>query len=183
MPDSSIRLDKYEVERGEAASYFDAGANDPARLPVTDGSVGYPGFSLETGEDRNGYGFYIDLATKLTEALGVYTAVRTEDFDEFGTLNNGQIALTYEFSDKLQVRLGAAGGDRAPSIAQQAYSRTLDTLQTGGTSQSGVYRPDSALAAVAGRGGARCGIDRQPQRRIHLDRSCGRDPAGGRLPD
>ena len=144
------RLDKYEVERGEAASYYDAGANDPARLPVPAGSVGYPGFALETGEDRSGYGFYVDLAADLTKALGLYTAVRMEDFDGLGTLTNAQVGFAYQFSEKLQVRLGAAGGDRAPSIAQQAYARTVDTLETGGTAQSGVYRPDSALAATLG---------------------------------
>ncbi|MCB1683271.1 MAG: TonB-dependent receptor [Pseudomonadales bacterium] len=144
------RLDKYEVERGEGASYLDAGAADPARLPLPAGSVGYAGFPEEVGVDRYGTGIYADLRMNLSERLSAYGAARVDDFDGFDTMANGQLSLAYQIDPAWQVRLGISGGDRVPGIAQQSYARSTTTLTTGGPVESGVYLPDSTVAAAFG---------------------------------
>jgi len=126
-------------------------AGQPARF----GAVDLAGINPDDlgSLSRNVYGIYAGLEGHLTERLEVGTAVRAENYSDFGDTVNGKLSLRYTFSPELAVRSTFSTGYRAPSLGQLGTQTTTYTGNwsfDGGQAAAGrtrLFRPgDSAVA-------------------------------------
>ncbi|MDO1448635.1 TonB-dependent receptor [Rhodocytophaga aerolata] len=118
----SYRLDNYEIEPGEEASYrnYDLNAS-PLRAG---GAQVFPGFQPENAvnESRNVFAGYLDIETDITEKLLLNAAGRYENYSDFGGNLAGKLSARYKFADFLSLRGTLSNGFRAPSIHQRYFS-------------------------------------------------------------
>jgi iron complex outermembrane receptor protein len=116
----SFRLDNYQIEPGEEASYRNF---DPASGRAGGAQV-FPGFQPdnEVNANRNVLGAYLDLETDLTDNLLLNAAGRYENYSDFGGNLAGKLSARYKFADFFSLRGTIANGFRAPSIHQRYFS-------------------------------------------------------------
>lgn len=121
----SFRLDNYEIEPGEDASWADY---NPAGIPVSQrrstGAQVFPGFQPENrvNANRNVFGAYLDVETDLTDRLLLNAAGRYENYSDFGGNVAGKLSARYKFADFFSLRGTVSNGFRAPSIHQRYFS-------------------------------------------------------------
>jgi iron complex outermembrane receptor protein len=118
----SYRLDFYQIEAGEEASYrnFDLTAT-PLR---SGGAQVFPGFQPENAvkENRNVSAVYLDIETDITDKLLLNAAGRYENYSDFGGNLAGKLSGRYRFADFFSLRGTISNGFRAPSIHQRYFS-------------------------------------------------------------
>jgi iron complex outermembrane recepter protein len=127
---AEFRLDTYEIEAGDPASWSNGGVlilDGPHAGEL--GPVGaqvFPGFrpTDEVSEKRSNIAGYVDLETKLTDALLVNVAGRVERYSDFGSTADGKVAARLELAKGFALRGAAGTGFRAPSLAQSFFSAT-----------------------------------------------------------
>ena len=140
------RTENYETTAGDPASY-QAGAN-------ADGSIGAQGGAGLQPEDtadadRDSYSAFIDMEFDMTEKLLIATALRYEDYEDFGTTTNWKLAGRWELFDGLALRGAASTGFRAPALAQAFFAGRSTSFGTGGALVNSVNLPVSDPLAVA----------------------------------
>jgi iron complex outermembrane receptor protein len=115
---------------GEPGSYIDA---DGVGAGGNAGSQGFPGFQPgdETDKSRNSRAAYVDVETDLTNRLKVQTAVRYENYSDFGSTTTGKIAGGFRIDPQLLLRGSASTGFRAPSLQQIYFSSTFTDFISG----------------------------------------------------
>jgi iron complex outermembrane receptor protein len=130
------RIDKYEIEAGDAASRY------------KEGSQSYPGFSLtDAGSHRRtNKAAYIDVAGNPVADLTVDVAARYEHFSDFGNAKVGKLTSRYDFSPVVGLRGTFSNGFRAPTLAEEYYSAT----NVGPTTAFVQLAPNSAGAKLVG---------------------------------
>lgn len=103
---------------------------------------------------RNVYGLYAGLEGHLTEKLELGTALRAENYSDFGNTVNGKLSARYTFNPAFAVRSTFSTGYRAPSLGQLSTQTTTYTGNwsfDGGAAAPGrtrLFRPgDGAVAA------------------------------------
>ena len=118
---AEYRTEAFEISPGEPASYFGTGAQV------------FPGFrpSDAVDEDRRSFSLFADFETDLTEQLTVGTAVRYEDYNDFGSTVSGKLAGRFAFTEQFAVRGAVSSGFRAPNLQQQLYSTTATNFING----------------------------------------------------
>ncbi len=92
----------------------------------------------------------MDLEADVTDKLILGTAVRWEDFDDFGTTTNFKVAARYELTDSFAVRSTVSTGFRAPTPGQANIVRTITQMVNGNLTEIGVLPPTNPIASVAG---------------------------------
>ena len=135
------RYENYSIKAGESASYFKTG------------SQGFAGYALENeiDESRQSYAFYVDNLYDFTEDFQFETALRYENYSDFGDTTNGKIALKYSLNKNLVLRSSASTGFRAPSLTQKGYSQTSSFVNAqGNLSTQGTFRVDHEIATMMG---------------------------------
>jgi iron complex outermembrane recepter protein len=148
---SEYRKETYKVKAGDAASYA-VGPGAAAGLEAN--SSGAPGFSASQAGawGQNSYAAYVDVEVPFSQRLSVGTALRYEDFSEFGNTVNGKLSVRYELSPMVALRGSYSTGFRAPTPGQQNTSSTTQGLDTK-TLQvytSGRLATDDPLAVLLG---------------------------------
>jgi iron complex outermembrane receptor protein len=142
------RRENYEIFAGEPGSYgdFDGPGGGNA------GSQGFPGFQPvdEVDASRNSKAAYIDLEFRTTEKLLLTTAVRGEDYDDFGNTVNGKVSFAYAATPMVHLRGSASSGFRAPSLHQRYFSSTFTDFIAGEAADVKLARNDSELARLVG---------------------------------
>jgi iron complex outermembrane receptor protein len=130
------RVDKYEIQAGDAASRY------------KEGSQSYPGFSLtDAGKhDRSNKAAYIDIAGNPIPDLTVDLAARYEHFSDFGSARVGKLTSRYELTPMAAIRGTISNGFRAPTLAESYYSAT----NVGPTSAFVQLAPNSPGARLVG---------------------------------
>ena len=130
------RIDKYEIQAGDAASRY------------KEGSQSYPGFSLtDAGRHRRtNKAAYIDIAGNPIKDLTVDLAGRYEHFSDFGSARVGKLTSRYELTPTAAVRGTFSNGFRAPTLAESYYSAT----NVGPTSAFVQLAPNSPGARLVG---------------------------------
>jgi iron complex outermembrane receptor protein len=127
---AEFRLDRYEIEAGDSASWRNGGVlildGPNAGRQGALGAQVFPGFrpTDEVRETRTNIAGYLDLETNLTESLLVNVAGRVERYSDFGSTADGKIAARFEPIAGLALRAAAGTGFRAPSLAQSYFSAT-----------------------------------------------------------
>ena len=133
------RIDKYEIEAGDAASRY------------KEGSQSYPGFSLtDAGSHRRtNQAAYLDFAGNPITDLTVDLAARYEHFSDFGNAKVGKITSRYDFSPVAALRGTFSNGFRAPTLAEEYYSAT-NVSPTSAFVQLAPNSPGAKLVGVDG---------------------------------
>ena len=152
---SEWRNEQFQAIEGDPASWT-VGPYGPQGFSA--GSNGFFGYGpLAAGAwDRSNVAAYADVeATDIDDDWTVGTAVRVEEFEDFGTTLNGKVSARVGF-----VRAGVSTGFRAPTPGQQnAFNITswFDPV-LGDLISNGVIPPSSPVASL--RGGEPLGPER-----------------------
>jgi iron complex outermembrane recepter protein len=147
------RNESFELKAGDQASW--------ERGPLADqgfglGSNGFQGFNPSTAGvwDRSNMAVYVDLEADVTKALTLGAAVRSEDFDDFGTTTNFKLSGLLRASDALTLRSTYSTGFRAPTPGQSNIINTTTSLVSSNGVQSlqntGTIPPTSVLGKLLG---------------------------------
>lgn len=142
-----FRTENFKIFSGEEASYATYDVNG---VPITDpttqlpfinefgdqpsgGSQGFPGYSPANEVDRNrsNIGFYGDIEINLTNDFLIGTALRYENYSDFGNTVNYKLATRYKLTDDLSLRASISSGFRAPSLAQIHYNLLFNNIVAG----------------------------------------------------
>lgn len=124
------REEQFEAFNGDQAS-FEIGPLASQGFLI--GSNGFPGFSpRDAGSwSRSNYAAYVDLEADLSERLLLATALRFEDFEDFGTTTNWKLTGRFQATDTLALRGAVSTGFRAPTPGQSNV-RAVTTQFIGG---------------------------------------------------
>ena len=165
---TEYREENFAIFSGEEASYglYDENGNlirNPALQNVaTDsngdildgGSQGFPGYSPdnEVDEVRSNFSVYADAELNASEKLLIATALRFENYSDFGTTINGKFALRYKLNNNLNLRGSVSSGFRAPSLAQIYYNLIFNNIVAGVSVPSLLSANNSTITRAFGIG-------------------------------
>jgi iron complex outermembrane recepter protein len=146
---AEYRRENYKIMAGEPGSYIDA---DGVGFGGNAGSQGFPGFQLgdETDKSRNSRALYVDVETDLNKSLKLQTALRYENFSDFGSTITGKVAAGYRVDPQLLLRASASTGFRAPSLQQVYFSSTFTDFISGEPMDVVLAPNGGAIANAAG---------------------------------
>ena len=143
------REDRFEVSRGSPESYAVGPLAITGKSP---GSNGRPGYAPADEIDitRTNVGAFIDIEADVSDALLIATALRYEEYSDFGGSLAGKLAARYKFNDELAVRGSYNRGFRAPSLAQIGNRVTTSTVQNNLILQTQQISSDNPRLATLG---------------------------------
>jgi iron complex outermembrane recepter protein len=144
---AEYRRETYTITAGEPGSYIDA---DGVGEGGNAGSQGFPGFQPgdATDKSRNSRAAYIDVETDITDRFKVQTALRYENYSDFGSTLTGKLAGAYRVDPQVLLRGSASTGFRAPSLQQVFFSSTFTDFISG-VPQDVVLAPNGGTIANA----------------------------------
>tara|TARA_R110002073_G_scaffold234063_8_gene395402 strand:+ start:2398 stop:4995 length:2598 start_codon:yes stop_codon:yes gene_type:complete len=116
------------------------------------GANGFSGFGPQnTGSwDRTNIGLYLDLEANVTDEWILGTAIRWEDFSDFGSTTNFKVSTLYHITDEIAFRATYSTGFRAPTVGQQQVVNTSTVIEGGVLSQRGTIPPTNPVAVAFG---------------------------------
>ncbi|MDZ7897660.1 MAG: TonB-dependent receptor [Arcicella sp.] len=131
---SEFRTDSYNIVGGEESSwerYEDRG------IIAVGAAQNLPGVRPENvvQASRTNFGVYGDLEVNLTNSWLIATALRYENYSDFGGTLTGKIASRIIATDALSFRGSLSSGFRAPSLAQVYYGSIINDLITDETGE------------------------------------------------
>ena len=142
------RRDNFKVERGDPASY----AIGPLAIAGrTTGTAGRPGYAPadENNISRSNIAAFVDVELDLSDAFLVTTALRYENYSDFGGNLSGKLAARYKLTDGIAIRGSYNRGFRAPSLAQIGNRVNTSTVQNNQILQTQqIASSDPRLAAL-----------------------------------
>ncbi len=119
---AEYRKDIFDIRAGEESSYqiYQAPAG------ITPGASVYPGFfPTDAGShSRSNVALYTDNELDLTPWWLIASALRYENYSDFGSTLNYKLASRVKINDKLSLRVSGSTGFRAPSEQQKYFSKT-----------------------------------------------------------
>jgi iron complex outermembrane recepter protein len=133
---AQYRIDNFVLQKGSAESYqVGPLALSKSKAP---GSSGRPGIAPEdeTNASRRNLGAYIDIESDITDRFLVTSALRFENYSDFGSNVSGKFATRFKLSESFALRGSINRGFRAPSLAQTFNSVTTSTVQAGAIIQT-----------------------------------------------
>lgn len=133
------REDSYEIQAGEAGSYYKGGPQSFYGYSPTDA-----GF-----HKRHNWAVYGNAAVSPIDDLQVDLAVRHERFSDFGSTTVWKATGRYDFNSMIAVRATASTGFRAPTQAEGFYSG----INVGPATIGGQLAPNSPGAKLLGKPG------------------------------
>ncbi len=162
---AEYRLENYELLQGSEASWatYDINGdiwNGDASLAVTDffgrqrpgGVQVFPGFRPENERDarRNSYAVYADIEADVTDRILIGTALRFENYSDFGSTLNWKVSSLFKVNDNFNLRAAASTGFRAPSLHQLHFNATSTNFVNGVPNEVGTFSNDSRIAKLLG---------------------------------
>ena len=174
------RTENYIIEAGEEASYKNYGLVDiidtlrnGAGTPIlTNGQITliktgktrdilggraggaqvFPGFRPENAvnQTRSNIAGYVDIELDLSEKFLIETAIRYENYSDFGATTNYKMASRYKLTDKIAIRGAVSTGFRAPSQQQKYFNNTSTQFINGVPFEIGTFSNSSRVAKLLG---------------------------------
>lgn len=160
------RLENYEIEAGEEASYArytaegevitlasQSASEDFFGNSRPGGSQVFPGFSPdnELSRGRSSIAGYFDIEADITDTFLASFATRFEDYSDFGSTINFKLATLVKASENLNLRAALNTGFRAPSLHQLNFNSTSTIFdQSGNPVEVGTFANDSRAAQLLG---------------------------------
>ncbi|MEP2652741.1 MAG: TonB-dependent receptor [Paraglaciecola sp.] len=116
------------------------------------GSNGFPGYSPEYSGtyERDSFGVYVDASTDITDAFFLQTALRYEDYSDFGSELVGKVAAKLSITDDINLRGSFGTGFRAPTPGQQGTTNVSTRLPNGFPVATGLFPALSAVGQALG---------------------------------
>jgi iron complex outermembrane recepter protein len=148
----AFRRERWQIERGELASYIDGGHLGQDSSEVPGGSQVFPGFAPtdESNSSRSNVGAYLDLETNLSPKVLGNVAGRFEHYSDFGSLLTGKVAVRYQPSSRVTLRAAGSTGFRAPGLGQIHFSKIVTNVIGGAFEEVGVFPVTSPAAQLLG---------------------------------
>ena len=142
---AEFRTENYKIFAGEEGSWK-AYSEAPA------GSQGFPGFQPDnaTNANRTNFGAFADAEFNFTNKFLVGTAIRYENYNDFGSTTNGKLTMRYQFSPAFTLRGSASTGFRAPSLAQAYFNTTYTNVVGGVPVEIQLAKNNSEIAKTLG---------------------------------
>ena len=142
---AEYRTEEFTVGAGQEESFIDGGYGDQG---FSTSSNGFPGFPAATSGvfDRSNIAAYVEAEWDASDDLLVQSALRFEDFDDFGTTTNYKIGANYRMTEDLGVRATYSTGFKAPTPGQSNTSNTSTELTGGVLVNNGTIPATSAVA-------------------------------------
>lgn len=142
---------------------FTIGAGDDASWQIgpyavqgfSSGSNGFNGYRADTTAGswgRNNVAAYGDVEFSQPGRWTFGTAIRFENFDDFGSTVNGKVSGRVKLTDVLAVRGAVSTGFRAPTPGQQNAFNVTTAFIGGQLTNNGVVPATSAVAMARGGG-------------------------------
>lgn len=124
-----FRTDNFKLIKGSLESYQVGPLASTLGKDV--GSSARPGIAPADENDltRTNFGVYADVELDITEKFLIATALRYEQYSDFGGNLSGKLALRYKVTDNFSVRGSYNRGFRAPSLAQIGNRQNTSTAQ------------------------------------------------------
>jgi iron complex outermembrane receptor protein len=148
---AEYRTEQFTIGAGDSASST-AGVLGDQGFSLS--SNGFPGFSKSIAGDfdRASFAMYLDAEWDVSDDLLLTSAVRFEDFDDFGTTTNYKVGGNYHLGDDVGVRATYSTGFKAPTPGQSNASNisTLIDSATGKLVNKGVIPATSPVASLYG---------------------------------
>jgi iron complex outermembrane recepter protein len=147
---AEFRKEWYSIVAGEPGSYTDA---DGVGAGGNAGSQGFPGFQPAdtTRKSRRSVAAYADVEMDLTRNFKLQTALRAENYSDFGSTATGKVAGALKLAgDAALLRGSASTGFRAPSLQQVFFSSTFTDFISGQPLDVVLAPNGSAIANAAG---------------------------------
>lgn len=142
---SQFRIDKYVLKRGEEAAYkIGPLATSQNKTPGVQGIAGTAPED-EASESRTNFGIYADVEADITEHFLVATAIRFENYSDFGSNLSGKLAARFNINKNVALRGSVNRGFRAPSLQQIFNSATTTTVQAGTIRYTKQYPSNASL--------------------------------------
>lgn len=143
------RTEEFTIKPGEFASYTDGGLGDQG---FSTSSNGFPGFapSISGSWERKNYAAYFDVEYDVTDEFLVTTAIRFEDFDDFGITTNFKVGANYSITEDFGLRATLSTGFKAPTPGQTNASNLSTQNVNGVLVNQGTIPSTSAVALAAG---------------------------------
>ena len=126
---SEFRTDSYNIVGGEESSWK---RYDDKGIRANGGAQNLPGVRPENvvQASRTNFGIYGDMEVNVTNSWLIATALRYENYSDFGGTLIGKIASRIIATDALSFRGSFSSGFRAPSLAQVYYGSIINDLIT-----------------------------------------------------
>lgn len=149
---AAYRHEKWQIKRGEVASWIDGGDTTQVGGDAPGGSQVFPGFSPsdEANASRNNFGVYTDLETNVTTKLLADVAGRFENYSDFGSVVTGKVAARLQPSQRVTLRAAASTGFRAPGLGQIHFSKVVTNFIGGVPEEIGIFPVDHPASRLLG---------------------------------
>lgn len=154
------RRDNYEIQAGDPVSYTYGRTNNPAIVILNQnggtaaaGIQGFPGFTpgTEVDEGRHSVAVYGDLEAPITDAFTLGSALRYEDYSDFGSTLTGKLSARFQATDSFALRGTVSTGFRAPGVQQAFFSQVSTNLNSAGVlTDTLTARQDSPVTRALG---------------------------------
>ncbi len=134
---SEFRTDSYGIVAGEEASWKRYGE----KVEIKGGAQNFPGIRPENAlkASRTNLGVYGDVELNITDSWLIATALRYENYSDFGGTLNGKVASRIRATDILSFRGSFSSGFRAPSLAQTYFGTVINDVVVDEITQKPVY--------------------------------------------
>jgi iron complex outermembrane receptor protein len=151
---AEFRIENYEIQAGEVASYQLGNGGPIPGVDFDTTSTGapkegfssvFPGFqpSNEVDRNRNSIGAYLGFESQITDEVVIDVGGRFENYSDFGSRVTGKVAGRFEVAQDVALRGAVSNGFRAPSLQQAWFnSESTQFVLVGGSLQ-----PDQVLTA------------------------------------
>ncbi len=132
---AEFRVERYRIKAGDRNSWIDGGVRildgPQAGQRAAAGAQGMVGFRPidEVSARRSNTALYLEAEARPIQRLLLQSAVRAEDYNDFGSTSDGKIAARMQVVPGLALRGSMSTGFRAPALAQQYFSSTRTVFQ------------------------------------------------------
>ncbi len=151
---AEFRMENYSILSGDEASWIngeDTLASGTLTAPAAQGFNGFqPQNELE--KRRSGGGVYGDVDWNFTKNWLIETALRLEDYSDFGTNGSWKLATRYKWKEKWSLRGVFSTSFRAPSLQQVHFNNVSTQFVDGEYYQVGTFNNESAVSQAFGIG-------------------------------
>jgi len=120
------RLENYQIDQGEVASWEDGGIPDQFGGIAPSGMQGFPGFrpANEVSESRYILAFYGNLEIEPIKEFNLSLSSRFDQYKDLGGNLSGKVALGFTPVDGITLRGSLSTGFRAPSLQQMYFNNS-----------------------------------------------------------
>ncbi|WP_262920636.1 TonB-dependent receptor [Hymenobacter sp. 5516J-16] len=146
---TEYRTENYLIFAGEEASWKDYGRGATGASGGAQGFIGFdPAAAIEG--NRNNIGGFVDVEADITKKWTIGTAVRFENYSDFGSAFIYKLNTRLQLAKFLSVRAGYNTGFRAPSLQQALYRQLTLLPVNNGVVYTGIFNNQSEVTRAAG---------------------------------